>query len=58
MKLDLNNGYFLTYLNGQLYSVESIMWPSKTLILKHPRTDEILPVNFGDLENIQWQTMG
>lgn len=54
MKLDLNKGYFCTYVDGVLHSVESIMWMSKTVVLKNVKTDDILPVNFEDLESIQW----
>lgn len=57
MKLELDKGYFLTYLDGQLYGVESIMWQSKTVVLQHPRTNNILPVSFDDLDNIQWVSL-
>lgn len=54
MKLDLNKGYFCAYYKDRLFSVDSIIWNSKQVVLKSARDDNITLVTFEDLENIQW----
>lgn len=56
MKLDLTKGYFLTYIDGVLYSVEAIQFEGKTMVLK--RKGHILPVTFEEVPEIQWVSTG